>query len=266
MLKKILRKHPLLASIAMIAMRKQIILINKDKDGDYEIKHKLGSYFSASPFSWFTKPEQELFEYNYACKAGDTTLIIGVEDGHELLYYCRQCNPGKVFAIEPTKECVRRILKMKRRNKLNNLVVIEVAIGSMNNNSVSFTSAVTGDDLTNTLTDYCQIENGKTVQVKMERLDSVIESNSIHHIDYMKINIEGAELDALKSLGKHAKIVDNICVSCHDFIAPALRTYDTVMEWLNGNGFEIFNHSFTMIRPWENYYLFGKRIEGTSKN
>lgn len=260
MLKRFLKKNSILTSIALTAMKRQIIRISKDKDEDYEIKHKLGSFFSASPFAWFTKAEQELFEYNYVCSAGDTAIIIGVEDGHELLHYCKQCHPGKVFAIEPTKECVRRIFKMKKKNKLNNLVIIQAAIGSVDTDSISFTKCTsTGGDLTNTLATHCQIENAITVQVRMERLDSIIKSNSINHIAYMKINIEGAELDALKSLGEHASLVENICVSCHDFITPAMRTYDKVLGWLECNCFEIRNHIFTIERPWENYYLYGKR-------
>jgi len=67
----------------------------------------------------------------------------------------------------------------------------------------------------------------------------------IGKIDYLKMNIEGAETSALKAI--ELKNVSRAAVSCHDFLAERglgdnFRTSDEVVDILKGAGFITFSN------------------------
>lgn len=76
--------------------------------------------------------------------------------------------------------------------------------------------------------------------VRVRRLDQLLAGLDINRVDYLRMNIEGHELRALVGLGSHLERVQNLCVSCHDFLGDDdLRTFDQVTAFLASAGFDV---------------------------
>lgn len=62
--------------------------------------------------------------------------------------------------------------------------------------------------------DYCRDNPQEEIVVKGTRLDTFIDENKIDDIDLLCIDLQGYELNALKSLGKHLNNVKYIITEC----------------------------------------------------
>ena len=108
-------------------------------------------------------------------------------------------------------------------------------------------------------------DTGGEVEVKVEPIEKILRSLEIDRVDYCKINIEGAENEALKGICLEALRIDKFCISAHDFMGPSTRTYDFVYDWLKNNNYSVKPFSpESMTMFFKNYYLYGNYIEEQS--
>jgi Methyltransferase FkbM domain len=95
-------------------------------------------------------------------------------------------------------------------------------------------------------------------------LDDVLERLGIVEVDLLKMNIEGAELAALRGFSRLAS-VRHVVIACHDYRATqgrgsdAMRTNAAVRTLIEGAGFEIFSRD-NDPRPWVRDYVYGTRV------
>jgi FkbM family methyltransferase len=255
-IKSILLSNLLMLSAYLSVKRKAPISVIQDLEGDFVIKTQSSYVVSSSPYSVLDLNDISLFEYTYKVKSGDNIVICGVEDGLELEYFAAKCSPGILLAVECTPACIRRIKKTIRLNKLDNVVLVPVAAGDCE----SFSYLEKGPtDLSNRLIqDKATDLRNELETVRVCSLTSIIEENGLSSIDYLKLNVEGAEYNALCGLKLQRTPVMNFCISCHDFIGPDLQTYALVKKWLIVNKYEVTNKPLSTSRFWDNYYLFAK--------
>ena len=76
------------------------------------------------------------------------------------------------------------------------------------------------------------------------RLDEIVRSLGVDRVDLLKMNIEGAELAVLESSRDVLATVDNLVVSCHDFLADGpgpdwRRTFGRVTDLLTSAGYAV---------------------------
>jgi hypothetical protein len=63
-----------------------------------------------------------------------------------------------------------------------------------------------------------EYRNGSSgIPVRASTLDEVCENEGIKKIDFLKMNIEGAERYALLGMRRALQRINQICVACHDF-------------------------------------------------
>ena len=96
-----------------------------------------------------------------------------------------------------------------------------------------------------------------SIKISSFKLNSIMNKLSIKKIDYCKINIEGAEKDALMGIDIRNLYIKNFCISTHDFIGPSFRTYDFVKSWLGSNNYNVIKYPNLSNNYWENYYVYG---------
>lgn len=241
--------------LASLEMRERVRL---RWDGEDWIYRWSGSVAVNSHPFWRPAIVEELrgiFLFKYSPVEGDTIVDVGVENGDEIPLFCGMVGKrGRVVAIEADPSCCRRVRKLKRYLNLDNLDVVEAAAGA-GNGVVEFSQDL--DSLANRV-----VQGGshshRTVKVPVRTLESILAEVNVAEIDLLKVNIEGAEGEMLIGMPRTA-VIRNVCISCHDFIAPSLRTYEAVHSWLTGNGYAVDkmlpeDHR----RPWQNYYLYGR--------
>lgn len=206
-----------------------------------------------------------LFFKQYQPKIGDTVIEIGAGSGTETQYISQQIgSTGIIYAFEPEAISRERLTETCRVLDLQNVFIQEQAV-SDENGVQSFVTDGKGSLNSHLLSkqfreDIDQEENGHVTYVETINLWTFLEETKIKRVDFLKMNIEGAEFDALTGLKGKYKLIKNLVVSCHDFLnEDKFRTYEKVKALLL-NEFEnvIENYSTAQDRPWESYYLYAK--------
>ena len=59
------------------------------------------------------------------------------------------------------------------------------------------------------------------MQVAGLSLDELVELENVQHIDFLKMNIEGAETMAIRRMDRTLRITRALCIACQDFRADA---------------------------------------------
>ena len=205
----------------------------------------------------FNYIDLDLFFFNYIPKKGDVIINLGVENGSEIPEFCNHVgHNGKVYAIEADSYCCRRLEKLKKILNLNNLIIINMAVGSseqlvklsQENNEIS-NSIIANEKA-----------NNKYIEVKQKRLDQILEPFNEIKINYVKSNIEGSEKELLIGLNKSKLLIENWCISCHDFKGIEYKSYDFVLSWLKKSGYKTSNYTpHNKNKIWRNYYLYGSK-------
>ena len=197
----------------------------------------------------------DLFFFDYSPKKDDIIMNLGVENGSEIPFFCEKVGiNGKVYAVEADPNCCRRLLKLKNILKLDNLIIIEKAIGS-------YEGEVYFSNDKNESTNKVLKENFQSsIKTQQTTLNNIFLKNSLKKINYVKSNIEGSEKSMLENFRTDIYIVENWCIGCHDFLGINNRTYDHVKSFLVKNKYVIKNYQPQDSRIWRNYYLYGKMI------
>lgn len=144
-------------------------------------------------------------------KPGMTVLDIGAHHGLFTLLFSKLVGrQGRVIAFEPSPREMKRLHRHLRLNRRTNVTVESCALGKDDGESDLY--------LPEKFEDWCNslrppVTNEPTLRMKVEvrRLDGVLEKYKIDTVDFVKIDVEGAELDVLQGatrfLGKEKKPV-----------------------------------------------------------
>ena len=114
---------------------------------------------------------------------------VGANVGFYTLLGSRLVGAGKVFAFEPLAKNLEYLNRHLVLNHIQNVEVLDVAV-SDENGAACFEVEVTGS--------MGHLSHGGTVKVQTATLDSLLEQGRILPPDYIKMDIEGAELAALR--------------------------------------------------------------------
>ena len=194
-----------------------------------------------------------LFTYAHRPQAGDTIFDIGAGIGTELQAFSEMVGPnGRVIAVEADPTAYRCLEKLCRLLGLCNVTLVNSAIGDFE--GVAKLTQSDGGAITNKLTTDHQDD---VIDVPMTTLDLLIKKLGLERIDFLKMNIEGAEVPALTAFIEQKMIVKHWCISCHDFMGkPEDCTFDFVTQWLSNSGLAFTRHPDVPGSPWMGFYVF----------
>ena len=86
------------------------------------------------------------------------------------------------------------------------------------------------------------IGEGSGQKVEARSLESLMESLGVSRVDFLKVNIEGAERLLVKGLGNLD--IRHLVVSCHDFTGiPEQRTREEVRQALSALGYVLLERT-----------------------
>lgn len=143
---------------------------------------------------YHVRPDFDYYQHFYDVKDGDVVIDAGANLGHISIYLSKKAGEnGNIYAFEPDKF---NIEKMKKNMALNpdlpNNIVIKDLLLWNENTWIDFEEA-------GTVGSSAVWFSGKENVVKKEAvtIDSWAISNNISKLDFIKMDIEGAEIEAL---------------------------------------------------------------------
>lgn len=169
----------------------------------------------------------------------ESPLIIdgGSHVGLSIIYFKHIYPKAKIIAFEPDKEILDLLRKNIETNKLQDVKIVESGLHSKDG-ELGFSSDQT---------DGGKISNDSSGSIKVERLSRYIDSD----VDFLKLNIEGAELDVLKDLDINNKLelIKEICLEWHSF-ADQEQNLGELLLILEKNKFKyLINHFDYRVNP-----------------
>jgi FkbM family methyltransferase len=130
-------------------------------------------------------------------KPGMTVLDVGAHHGlYTLLASKRVGDAGSVIAFEPSSRERKALLLNLKLNRAKNVRVESVALGSRSARSQFF--VVDGQETgCNSLRQPSTSSTTSSTEVEVRRLDDWSSEHQIDHADFIKLDIEGGELEFL---------------------------------------------------------------------
>lgn len=180
----------------------------------------------------------EFFLYKYLPREGDTIIDVGAGTGWETLFFSKGVGlSGRVIAIEAHPRTFHCLSKVCEKNRLENVTPVQAAVGDREG------EVQISDSNGHEANSIIGVASG--IRVAGTTLDSISRTYGLSRVDFLKMNIEGAERLALSGMGGMAQKTKNVCIACHDFLADEggpneLRTKADVIRFLKENGFIVF--------------------------
>lgn len=130
-------------------------------------------------------------------KEGDTVIDIGANIGYYTLKFAKKVGEnGKVYAFEPDPKNFEILKKNVDLNGYKNIYLFQVALSNRIGDDLLFLNDENHGD--HQL--YRSEETRKQVKVKTETLDKFVENEIIKKIDFIKMDIQGGEFNALMGM------------------------------------------------------------------
>jgi len=150
----------------------------------------------------------------------------------------------KVYAFEPSKESFDVLCENIEINNLTDIIIpINRAVSSKDNEIIKFSIS---SSPYNKITVCDAVDNDKYHKIQTVTLGSFIISNSIDHVDLLKLDCEGAEFDILPSMDKDVlSMVRKIRMEFHskpDELVVDLCQQGFVVDKINGNDLWLKNN------------------------
>jgi FkbM family methyltransferase len=208
------------------------------------------------PKEYSRKLYDTLYFYKYVPKPGDVVIDIGSGLGEHISYLSHLVGKdGMVIAIEADPTLYEYSKMLVSKLNLKNVNLINAALSSDNDSEIALFQ---GDVWVQNSTIPDKINYSSYTTVKTITLDKIFTDFKLKHIDYLKMNIEGAEVQALGGLSDNFYNVKNWCVSTHDFCG--IPSKDFVEEFFQNKKIDYMFHPEVADEPWVGGYLFSKAI------
>ncbi|MEM3084813.1 MAG: FkbM family methyltransferase [Nitrososphaerales archaeon] len=179
-------------------------------------------------------------------KRDDNFVNIGANVGKYVLLASKYIDKGRIIAVEPHPETFKVLVENVSLNELN-VECINVAVSDREGFDKLYISA-NGSGRNSLLS---QGRTEKYIQVKITTLDSLVKALVLNKIDWLLIDVEGAEDKVLTAAPIALSITDKIIVEAHSD-----ENYKFVTNMLKENGFEIT----TIYEAYSMPHILGRRF------
>jgi FkbM family methyltransferase len=150
----------------------------------------------------------------YRPRPGDLVIDAGAGKGEDTIVFSKAVGPkGKVLSIEANPITFRCLHLFCELNQLDNVAVKNFAI-------IDGVKPVAIENQRGWQANrIVPIESTDSLQVPGLSLDELVDREGVKHIDFLKMNIEGAEALAILGMEQTLRITQALCIACHDFRA-----------------------------------------------
>lgn len=207
----------------------------------------------------YASDTKEYWLRHYRPQEGDTIIDVGAGRGEDTLTFSRAVGKtGRVIAIEAHPVTFAILESFCRLNRLDNVTPLHLAL--MDKEGTVRIAESESSWMENA------IANGnetRGVTVRADTFDDICKTQGLGSISFLKMNIEGAERQALLGMKPVLRDIRQICVACHDFRADRghgehFRTRVFVERFLAEQEFTLAARRDDS-RDWVRDHIFGLR-------
>jgi FkbM family methyltransferase len=152
--------------------------------------------------------------------------------GMSMLYFKYVYPDARIIGFEPDREIFAILQRNIKRNNLTNVEAINTALASREGELVFFPDGTDGGSLVFD-------SNKEPTKIKAVRLSNYINEP----VDFLKMNIEGAELDVLTEISDKLHYINEMVIEYHSF-DNANQVLHSILDLLNRNGFMYLINDF----------------------
>jgi len=161
------------------------------------------AYGDGMGFMFFFKRPYEENERKFVqkfLKLGMTFFDVGANQGFYTLLAAKQVGQdGKVFSFEPVPSQIKKLRKNIKINRFRNVTTEPLAIGSKSGRLNMYVCS-NGDEALSSLRVPAKdaYSPKEIINVQVTTLDDYVDESKILSVDFIKIDVEGGELEVLK--------------------------------------------------------------------
>ena len=213
--------------------------------GDFRFRYgnpqkldKLDGAFGSFYYQLYEQFIQDIYERKYHLRKGDVAIDVSAGFGNDAAVYSREVgDEGKVISIEPAKNNLMCLKKNIELNKLKNVTVIQKGLWSKKDRLRFYLNPVPGGHSLVTHQD----DAIKIIEIEVDTLDNILRQLGIDRVNFIKIDIEGAEIEALKGMKETLRNNDVKLAIASYHKVNGEPTYKTIIPMMREMG---FNSSF----------------------
>jgi FkbM family methyltransferase len=166
-------------------------------DSDLKLKIDRARSMGASLYWTGFHEMRELIFLNRFLKADMVALDVGANLGEYTVFMAKRLRKGKVISFEPLKKNLVLLEENVKLNRFDNVVISNLGLSD---SSEQIEIHELEDEMNEGLATIHLGERKSKMSypVQLELLDSLVDSFDMKRIDFIKMDIEGAELKALK--------------------------------------------------------------------
>lgn len=175
----------------------------------------------------------KIYDFN-SIKKNPFIIDGGACIGTSILYFKKKYPASKIIAFEPSVDVFEILSKNINNNKLENIELLNYGLYNVNS-ELSFSKN--------------SIDSGKVDVAGSEKVRVIKLSDYINEeVDFLKLNIEGAEFEVLKELDESGKIkkINQMCFEWHSFSGQA-QNLDEILSILKNNNFKYYLSSLSTV-------------------
>lgn len=184
-------------------------------------------------------------EYYSAYKKGENILEVGAYTGFFVLYAANLIQPsGQVIAIEAMPDNFKILKKNINSNNFNNVKVINKASwdsqGSLTFQRQYRQRSSAKDDV---------VKKNFEITVSSDTIDNILADLNIEKIDFVRIQVNGAEIETLKGMEKTLENRPRLSIA--NIYSSSDKNGETVISFLHKLGYSIIHGSGNIYAYYE---------------
>lgn len=212
------------------------ILLRRTREGDFFAEYKgMNVLFPRSELGVFFRVFcDDIYERAFRVQEGDVVIDIGASIGFFCLKAAHETGrEGRVVAIEPEPRNLALLRENGHRNGFNNVVIIGKACGSHKAKVPLYVKPGCGAHSLLPISSH-------RIEVEMDTLDNLAPELALDHVDFIKIDTEGSELEILKGAEKTLHSSDvKLAIGAYHTLHNGSFEFPEIFSWLTLRGFEI---------------------------
>lgn len=236
-----LRKFWLDTSPSYLLMTRLHRFLHRNKDDVHLLKIHVPKdhyqYFCRIGMGDFLPGHESHIVGRFTPKEGDTVIDIGAHIGRYTITSSKQVgNTGKVVAIEADPDNFKLLKRNIALNNLTNVLPLNYAVFSARTRMKLYEQSASAKYNSLMLTRAAKTKN--YVEVNADTLDSIIKLNEVNQVNWIKIDVEGAEFEVLKGSTKTLSGENvSLFIEIHNINDP--NHYDKIIDFLKYHNYEI---------------------------